>query len=163
VIPELSVPEYYVRSVDIEAEPDIGTAVVGEVSSGFDVFAPELSSDPEGLTCEAHLSLELYPTDKAPWNVENTTDSEEFGSADVQTTILIPGPQEQLEPYFHTWQSGDYSDVGYDFSHHLESGLVQHIVNPVGNLLGNSFSGIIPRMVFTPSVPNSGSDETAAE
>lgn len=159
MIPDLSLPEYYVHSVAIGASPETGSAVVGEVSSGFDAFDPELSSDPEGLTCEAVLTLDLYSTDKAPWNVEETADSELFGSVEVETTVLVPGPQEQLEPYYHTWQSGEYSDVDTDFAHHLESGVVQHIVNPVGNLLGNSFSGVIPRMIFTPTAAGDGSED----
>jgi len=157
MIPNLSLPEYYVRSVDIEVGPSLGTTVVGEVSSGFDVFDPELSSNPEGLACEAVLELELYPEEKAPWNVEDTANIEEFGYAEVQVAVLIPGPQEQLEPYYHTWQSGDYTDVDHEFCHHLESGLVQHIVNPVGDLLDNSFNGVIPRMFFTPAAASDGS------
>lgn len=160
MIPDLSLPEYYVRSVDIEADPDPGTTVVGEVSSGFDMFDPELSSDPEGFTCEAVLELELYPQEKAPWNVDDTEDSEEFGRVEVHTTVFIPGQQEQLEPYYHTWQSGDYTDVDQDFSHHLESGLVQQILNPVGDLLENSFSGVVPRLFFTPSAVNGRSEKT---
>jgi len=159
MIADLSLPEYYVRSVNIEANPNLGTTVVGEVSSEFNVFDPELSSDPEGLTCEAELNLDLYPREKAPWNVDEMADSEEFGYVEIQTAVLIPGPQEELEPYYHTWQSGEYTDVNREFSHHLESGLVQHIVNPVGDILGNSFSGVIPRMMLTASVASDSSEE----
>ncbi|WP_418282661.1 hypothetical protein [Halorubrum sp. DTA98] len=65
------------------------------------------------------------------------------------TQILVPGDHEDLSPYYETWDEGTYTDVDDAFIQHVESGVLHHVITPVGDLVEKSFSGIIPRMVIT--------------
>jgi hypothetical protein len=149
MIPDLDLPEYYITSVDVNVEPEIGHTVQGQVSMSFDMSDPEMYEDPEGLFCEADLDLDLYREGEAPWQ---TTDSENkpFGEIGIETIIFISGTRSEFEPSLSDWEEESYHDVDEDLKHHIESGILHQIVSPIGDLVENSFNGVVPRMIFSP-------------
>jgi hypothetical protein len=154
MIPQLGIPEYYVQSVEIDADPIIGEPVMGSVFSSFNVTDPELRTDPSGLSCRATLELELFPADEALVDtiddINQENDSQRFGSVEVTCLIFVPGEQSDLERYHSTWLEQEYEYLDSEFIAHLESGLLREILNPIGRLLSDSFEGIVPWMQLTP-------------
>ncbi|QCC49472.1 hypothetical protein [Halobellus limi] len=150
MIPDLELPEYYVESVDIDITPEVGHTVHGQVSSQFTVQNPELCEDPAGLTCEAELELDLYRDGDAPWQISDPDDADEFGHIHALTQIFIPGEPDEFSPHYEEWNNGSYRDVDREFMQHLESGILHQVISPLGDLVGNSFNGVVPRMIITP-------------
>ncbi|WP_424005599.1 hypothetical protein ACOZ4I_20290 (plasmid) [Haloarcula salina] len=153
MIPDLSLPEYYITSVDIDATPTVGKTVIGSVGSEFDIENPTYTSDPEGFQCSASLKLDLYVDGKAPWQVEDPT---KFGEIEVDLLIHIPDEREKIESHVEDWSDDSpYEEVNEELRHHIESGILQYIIDPIGDLLSNSYNGIIPRMRFVHSSADS--------
>lgn len=149
MIPDLPLPEYYINSVDINVTPTVGETVVGTVGSEFDIENPKFTSDPEGFQCSATLKLDLYADGKAPWQIDDPT---KFGDIEVDFLIHITESREAIEDYVDDWTAdSSYEDIDEDFIHHLESGILQHIIDPIGDILSNSYNGVVPRMIFTRS------------
>ncbi|WP_265112268.1 hypothetical protein [Halosolutus halophilus] len=152
MISSLELPEYYITSVNIDISPELGQTIQGQVSSQFEVTNPELIEEPDGLTCEAKLELDLYQEGDAPWQVSESETPEEFGRIEANTYIFIPGEHDNFKPNYQRWEDGSYYDVDSEFRQHLESGVLHRIITPIGDLVGNSFNGVVPRMGMTPSV-----------
>lgn len=149
MIPELAPPQYYVTSVDMDVTPSVGETIVGSVGSTFELSEPRITTDPDGFQCQADLSLSLYERGYAPWDVDNDSVTM-FGEIDTSFLIHIPGEHESLENYVTAWQESDgYYDLDVEFRHHVESGVLQYIIAPVGEMLENSYDGVIPRIVFS--------------
>ncbi|KTG11386.1 hypothetical protein AUR64_03785 [Haloprofundus marisrubri] len=149
MIPTLELPEYYLESVDMDVSPTVGETVVGVLGSNLQVESPTLKDEPEGLQCEAALSLQLFYNGKAPWQVDEEVE-ERFGTVDTEFVIYVPGEESQFEPYIEEWLSTEeYKAADREFRHHLESGILQYILDPIGELLENSYNGIVPRIAFT--------------
>lgn len=147
MIQNLTLPEYYINSVEIDVTPTVGETVIGTVGSEFDIEKPTFTAEPDGFQCTASLTLELYVDGKAPWQVDEPT---KFGDVDVEFLIHIPESRAEIEGYLGDWADGDpYTEMDEEFRHHIESGILQYIIDPVGDMLSNSYNGIIPRMHFT--------------
>lgn len=157
MIAELELPEYYLESVDIDVSPTVGETVMGVMGSNLELETPSLDDDPKGFHCEASLSLTLFYNRAAPWQVENEEEIEEFGTVETRFRIYLLGEPDELEPYVDEWIStGEYRAVDSEFRHHLESGILQYVIDPIGELLENSYSGIVPRIALTHMATNEG-------
>ena len=160
MISDLELPEYYLKSVDIDASPTVGETVVGVIGSNLQLETPSLDNDPTGFHCEASLSLGLFYDGEAPWQVDTDDEVEKFGTVETQFLIYLPGDPDKLEPYVDKWVStGEYRAVDSAFRHHLESGILQYVIDPIGELLANSYNGIVPRISLT----HTGSDKVKTE
>lgn len=146
---DLPVPEYYVESVDVDVEPREGETIPGQVAMDFEMSDPEHNEYAGGFRCRASLDMQLYTEENAPWQVESEEETERFGEASMETIVFVEGPQSRFEEYVEAWEKGGYEALDEEFVHHLESGILQHAISPIGDLLSNSYSGIVPRMVFT--------------
>jgi len=146
MIPELGVPEYHVQSVDIDAEPTPGTTVVGVVVSTIEIQNPERQDDPAGLVCEASIELELHLQKE----VEDENFDNQFGSIEVDLLIFIPEEDDELAEYVSEWKEHGYEELDHKFIRHVESGILEDVLNPIGDLLSPSFRGIVPWMQLTP-------------
>jgi len=152
MISEYPVPEYYIDSLNIDVSPRVQNPIQGSVSLEFDMTNPQLVDDPEGFRCLAEIELRTYERGDAPWERDQTDETEEedpHGLIEVSAIVFLPGPQSEYQEYYDSWDNGSYHDLGDDFIYHLESGILQHIVTPIGDLLENSYTGIIPRMRFS--------------
>ena len=150
MIADLALPEYYLESANIDISPTVGKTVSGVVASSLKLEQPTLTEAPEGFQCEASLTLLLFEDGKAPWQVEDDEKPEKFGTIHADFLIFIPGEPTHLESYVDAWIStGEYQSSEADFRHHLESGVLQYIMDPIGDLLETSYNGIVPRMILT--------------
>jgi hypothetical protein len=150
MIPEYPVPEYYLTDLDLDFEPRIGETVTGAVTLEFEIDNPEISSNPAGLMCESEFSFDLYVEGEAPWETDEEGDTPSpIGEVRAEADIFLPGPPDRYEDHYETWESETYESLDTDFIYHIESGILQHVVNPIGDLLSNSYSGIVPRMRFS--------------
>ncbi|WP_254547207.1 hypothetical protein [Halomarina pelagica] len=160
MIPSFELPEYYLKSVDIDVSPTVGETVIGVLGSNLQVEPPIFEEDPEGFQCEASLSLHLFHNGKAPWQVDEEKAEERFGTVDTEFIIHIPGEMATFVPYVDEWiTTEEYQDADQKFRDHLESGILQYILDPIGELLENSYNGIVPRISFTSRV--GAEDKTA--
>lgn len=150
MISEFPVPEYYVKSVDMNIAPRVGQTIVGQVGSELEMSTPTLVNGPEGFQCHLSLELSLYDDGGAPWQVDKDASIVEFGDIKIQAIVFLSGSHTQYRDYYETWSDGTYSDVDKEFARHLESGILQHLVNPFGELTDRSFNGLVPRMIFSP-------------
>lgn len=148
MIEGLEAPEYYIHSVDLEVNPTIGQREVGQVGMDFSMEDPKLNESPEGFSCQSILELELYREGGAPWEGEEDSESE-FGEITIETTIFNPGDHSSFERYVEEWNEESYQKIDRQFAHHLESGILQNVINPIGDLLSNSFNGVVPRLIFS--------------
>ncbi|WP_436348822.1 hypothetical protein [Natronorubrum sp. FCH18a] len=150
MIPDYSVPEYYIDNLDVDVSPRVQDPIQGSVSLDFDMTDPKLSDAPSGFQCQTRMVFRIYERGKAPWeSPELDKQDEPHGSIEVTAIVFVPGPQDEYREYHDSWSEGSYYDLDDDFIYHLESGILQYIVNPIGDLLENSYSGIVPRMRFS--------------
>jgi len=149
MIQELGIPEYHIQSIDIDVEPTIGDTVVGLVFSTIEVTNPEIREEPSGLVCEASIELELHPQRE----VENDNLESLYGTIEADLMIFIPGDIDTLGPYASQWEKESYEELDNDFIRHVESGILEDVLNPIGDLLSASFRGIVPWMQLTPREP----------
>lgn len=160
------VPEYYIDSLDINVSPRIQNPIQGSVSLEFDMTNPQLSNDPAGFRCQTELEFRIYERGEAPWERENPKDVDQedpHGLIEVSAIVFLPGPKNEYQDYYDSWDNGSYYDLDDDFIYHIESGILQHIVNPIGNLLENSYTGLIPRMRFSRRDDGENSNEDVEE
>jgi len=151
MIQDIPLPEYYLESVDIDVSPQIGESVIGVVGTNLELKNPALESDPAGFRCDGTLLLQLFEKGQAPWEVDNFDESSKFGTAETKFVIYIPSTDSPLDDHVDKWiDGGEYSELDADFKTHLESGILQYIIDPIGTLLETSYSGIVPRVTFTP-------------
>lgn len=150
MIPEYPVPDYYLRTLEIDMEPELEDTIIGSVSLDFEMTDPVVSAEPAGFKCEANLEFTLYVQGDAPW--ETSEDGEAgppVGNVDVVADVFVPGDHDRYEQYYDSWADGEYQDMDAEFIHHLESGILENLLNPIGQLLSNSYNGLIPRMRFS--------------
>ena len=149
MIQELSLPEYYLESVDVDVSPRIGERVIGVVGTNLELENPSIIQDPTGFQCSGTLLLQLYEKGKAPWEVEDSSQTLEFGTVETEFVIYISGDESTLLNYTQEWiEMGEYDLANPDFKTHLESGILQYVIDPIGKLLETSYSGIVPRITF---------------
>lgn len=159
MITELAVPKYYIKSVDVDVTPTVGETVIGTVGSTFEPSNPALTNDPQGFQCDAELVFNLYERGKTPWDGTDDSTVKKVGDFQTEFRIHIPDETNKIRPYVSGWlNSNDYADVDDEFRVHLESGILQHIITPLGDLLESSYNGIVPRMIlsYTRDEPESG-------
>lgn len=150
MINTLPLPDYYLESVDIDVSPTVGETVIGVVGSSLELADPTLHEGDNGFECEATLSLQLFVDGHAPWQLDDDESGETFGDVETTFRIHVPGSESELKPHVAEWiETEDYGVVDREFRHHLESGILQYIIDPIGELLENSYNGIIPRIAFT--------------
>jgi hypothetical protein len=145
-----SLPEYYIQSVNIDMSPIISETVIGTMGTNIQIEEPFLDNNPKGFQCEVALSLHLFSEGEAPWQTEDT--NEPFGTVDVEFVTYVPDEPNVIEPHIEDWIStGEYRTATHDFRHHIESGILQYIINPIGTLVETTYTGMIPRIAFTPT------------
>lgn len=149
MIGDLPVPEYYAEGVDIDVEPKAGETTPGQVSMDFEMSDPEYNEHAGGFRCRASLDMQLFVEGNAPWQVEDEDRTEQFGEASMETILFVAGPKSRFDEYIETWENSGYESLDEAFVHHLESGILQHVISPIGDLLSNSYSGVVPRMMLT--------------
>lgn len=159
MIQDLPVPDYYVEGVDINVEPKEGETIPGQVAMDFEMSDPEYNEYAGGFRCQASLDMQLFTEGNAPWQVEGEDDTEQFGEASMETVVFVPGPHSRFEEYIETWDANGYEALDEEFIYHLESGILQHVITPIGDLLSNSYSGVVPRMIFTPRFDEQDANE----
>jgi hypothetical protein len=151
MIPDISIPEYYIESLDLNANPEPSETTVGHVTVEFEMHSPELFDEPEGFASQLELSLELF---EGEWTND---DKKEFGNVDVEGIVFVEGSRDSLDTFHSQWTEGSYTDMDGEFIDHIESGILPKLLVPVANLVNNSFDGVLPRMRFTP--PDAEEDE----
>lgn len=161
MISDLPLPEYYVRSFDVDVNPTVGETIIGAVGIEFELENPEYIQEPPGFQCDAHLEMELYIDGNAPWQSDEE-DVELFGSAVTDFLIYLPENGANINEYVQAWvDNGSYHDLDGEVQHHLESGVLQYIIDPLGDMLANSYNGVTPRMMMTAPGDPSEDEERA--
>lgn len=151
MIQDIPLPEYYLESIDIDVSPQIGESVIGVVGTNLELSNPSIEAEPPGFRCDGTLLLQLFEKGQAPWEVDDFEKSSQFGIAEIEFVVYISSTHPIIKENVEPWIDGEvYSELDTDFKTHLESGILQYIIDPIGKLLETSYSGLVPRVSFTP-------------
>lgn len=152
MIQDLPLPKYYLENVDIDVAPQIGETIIGVMGTNVAFENPRMGENPGGFRCDGKLSLHLYRSGETPWEVDDEDEIDKFGSVETEFTIHIPSESAIVKEHTEEWiETKEYSAVDSAFRTHLESGILQYIIDPIGKLLETSYSGIVPRISFSHS------------
>lgn len=151
--------DYYIQSVDLSADPKVGSSIPGTIELELEMTDPELDSEALRLTCEGELEMRMMYH-----NTEHEEPSE-HGSvivhfiAAVEPDLLeddeereawISRAQESIE----VWEEDGYESVDTSIKFELESELFSELLVPIANMLDSQYTGIMPRVLFGSETPD---------
>ncbi|MFC6974788.1 hypothetical protein ACFQL1_09005 [Halomicroarcula sp. GCM10025709] len=145
---------YQVLAVDLELNDphlsDIEDGAIGaELTPGSE---PTFNEELGALVGTATLDIDLYAddeSDRAPAEMVGDSDLQ-LGDIAVDFRIILPEDRDSIEEHLETWQEDGYHELDSDFRFHLESGIGTEIMNPLSDLIDDSFRGLLPYTRFTP-------------
>jgi len=116
---------------------------------------PTYNSELDALIGTATLEIELYRHDGSGRPTPETSQDPDAKLGEISATfrLIVPGDEEELESIASTWRDEGYSELGEETRFQLESGIGTEIMNPLSDLVDNSFRGLLPHTRFTPSDP----------
>lgn len=155
--PIIGEPEYYLRDLDINANPDIGETVMGNISIEIKMNQPALDEEIGQFTCDCELFIDLSAIKADDFDGE--FEHYDFGSITSEMTILVEplhwDSQEEKEEWVELvrseiddWEEQGYEAVSDRFQYQLESELLSDVLTPIANILKSGFRGILPRVLF---------------
>lgn len=148
---------YQVTDVDLsltDTDPyNIEDGAVGvEFTPGSE---PTYDAELSALIGTAILEIELYRHDGSGRPTPETGHDPDAKLGEISATfrLIVPGDEEELEAIASTWRDEGYLALSEEIRFHLESGIGTEIMNPLSDLVDNSFRGLLPHTRFTPIDP----------
>lgn len=140
---------YYITSLNLSAEPDIGEVELA--SATIDIVLPQeplLEDDGKLLRAEFEFEVELVNHEGDPDKPEEM-DEEIVGDIDIEFVATIEGEEGEFSDVVDTWKDEGYPAVRKDFRFYFESGIMSDVLAPVSNVIDSSVRGLIPAVQFS--------------
>lgn len=140
--------EYYIKDLNITADPDIENVSEGWAEIGIEWDDPTLNEERELVHAPCTIDLELMEED---WFMDSDSSRQDhrFGEVSIEAVVRLEGDLPTLEREVETWRTEGFRHTSSDFIGRIESEIVPNLFGPIDDLLRNAFLGIMPRVRFT--------------